>query len=262
MSRPQDRLRGSFFTKVASSLYFSRVITMLIIINAIILGMETYPELMSSYGPILKTIDRTILWIFVVELCVRSLAYGKVFFRDPWSMFDIFVISVAFLPTHEVLAVLRVARVLRIVRLISIFPRLRHVVEGLVRSIPGIASIGSILGIMIYVFGVMATQLYGTHYPEWFGSLHKAIFSLFQIMTLEGWPDIVRPVMEKYAYSWVFFVSYILIATFSVLNLFIAVIVDAMQRQHAPIDQKELDTLTSIKMELAKLNKKIETLKK
>lgn len=248
---------------VVEAPWFTKTIMILIIVNAIILGMETYSGIMVRYGEILTIIDRFILWIFVAELSIRLFVYRLQFFRDPWSLFDIAVIAVAFMPANQAFSVLRAARVLRVLRLISIFPRLRRVIEGLISAIPGIASIGAILVIVFYVFAVMATKLYGEAYPDWFGSLHGACFTLFQIMTLEGWADIVREVMKNYPEAWIFFIAYILTATFTVLNLFIAVIVDAMQRQHQPEEKPlkiEQDTSRSIEQQLIILHQKIDTL--
>ncbi len=250
------------FREIIDNPLFSNVIMILIILNAVILGMETYPNLMSSFGGNLKAIDHVLLWIFVVELLLRLTAYGKDFFRDPWMIFDMIVIGIAFMPAHEAFSVLRAARVLRVLRLVSIFPSLRRVVEGLIHAIPGIGSIGAILMIIMYVFSVMATKLYGSSFPDWFGSLHASFFSLFQIMTLEGWPDIVRTIMKTYPNAWVFFVIYILVATFSILNLFIAVIVDAMQKRQIDEETDTLDPLKTIALELKELNHKIEQLKK
>ncbi|MDX2073009.1 MAG: ion transporter [Alphaproteobacteria bacterium] len=241
--------------------WFTRTIMMLIVINAVILGMETYPGIMAEYGMALKAIDHAILWVFVAELGLRLVAYRLRFFRDPWSLFDTAVVAIAFMPANEAFAVLRAARVLRVLRLISIFPRLRRVIEGLIGAIPGIGSIGAILVIVYYVFAVMATKLYGAAYPDWFGTLHWSFFTLFQIMTLEGWADIVREIMKTHPQAWIFFVIYILAATFTVLNLFIAVIVDAMQRQHQAEEQEEQDTIKRIEAELIKLRHKIDGLK-
>lgn len=242
--------------------YFNIFITTLIILNAVILGMETYPNIMASYGSMLKSIDHIILWIFVAELTLRFLAYPKTFFFNPWSIFDVIVISVAFMPSTGAFSILRAARVLRALRLVSMFPKLKRVVEGLIRAIPGIGSIVAVLVIIMYVFGVMATKLYGQTYPEWFGRLPSSIFSLFQIMTLEGWPDIVRTVMKMHPHAWLFFVTYIVIATFSVLNLFIAVIVDAMQKQHTTQEEQNDHTLQRIESALDHISLKIEELKK
>jgi voltage-gated sodium channel len=241
--------------------WFTRAIMALIVLNAAILGMETYPEVMAVHGDMLKAIDRVILWIFVVELGLRLAVYRLKFFRDPWSLFDTAVITIAFMPANEAFSVLRAARVLRVLRLISIFPRLRRVIEGLICAIPGIGSIGAILMIVFYVFAVMATKLYGSQYPDWFGSLHGSFFTLFQIMTLEGWADIVREIMKTHSGAWLFFVAYILAATFTVLNLFIAVIVDAMQRQHQAEEQEEHDAIKRIEAQIAMLHQKIDRLK-
>lgn len=252
----QNRLK-----QCVESAWFSKTIMALIIINAVILGMETYPGIMAQYGVALKTIDHAILWVFVAELGLRLVVYRLRFFRDPWSIFDTIVVAIAFMPANEAFAVLRAARVLRVLRLISIFPRLKRVVEGLIGAIPGIGSIGAILMIVFYVFAVMATKLFGAEYPDWFGSLHGSFFTLFQIMTLEGWADIVREIMKTHPQAWIFFVIYILAATFTVLNLFIAVIVDAMQRQHQAEEQEEQDTIKRIEAELIRLHQKIDSLK-
>lgn len=242
--------------------WFTRSIMALIIINAMILGMETYPGIMAEYGAALKAIDYVILWIFVIELGLRLAAHGLRFFRDPWSLFDMAVVAIAFMPANEAFGVLRAVRVLRVLRLISIFPRLRRVIEGLITAIPGIGSIGAILVIIFYVFSVMATKLFGATYPEFFGTLQASLFSLFQIMTLEGWPDIVRQVKESHPWAPAFFIPYILIATFTVLNLFIAVIVDAMQREHQAEEQDEQDAIKRIEAELMRLHQKIDAIGK
>ncbi|MCE2951082.1 MAG: ion transporter [Alphaproteobacteria bacterium] len=200
--------------------------------------METYPAVMARHGTLLTRIDQTILVVFVIEILIRFVAYRANFFKDPWSLFDLFVVSISLFPAQDAFSALRSARALRALRLISTFPKLRKVIEGLVMAIPGICAIAGVMAVIMCVFGLIASKLYGPYYPEWFGNLHLSIFSLFQIMTLEGWPDIVRTVMAQKPFSWVFFVTYILIATFSVLNLFIAVVVDAMQRNH----QEEPDT--------------------
>lgn len=252
----------SSLKNLVESSWFTRSIMILIIINAVILGMETYSEIMAEYGEMLKTIDHAILWIFVAELAIRLFVYRMRFFLDPWSIFDTIVVAIAFMPANQAFAVLRAARVLRVLRLISIFPRLKRVIEGLITAIPGIGSIGAILMIVFYVFAVMATKLYGEQYPEWFGSLHGSFFTLFQIMTLEGWADIVREIMKTHQKAWIFFVIYILTSTFTVLNLFIAVIVDAMQRQHQAEEQEEHDAIRRIELDLAKLHQKIDAMRR
>jgi voltage-gated sodium channel len=205
----------------------------LIVINAITLGLETSPTAMAAAGPTLLAIDRTILVVFVVEIALRLIAWGGRFFRDPWSVFDLVVVGVAMVPATNGLSVLRSLRILRVLRLISVVPRMRRVVSALLGAIPGMGSIIALMCLLMYVAAVMATKLYGPSFPELFGSIGASLFTLFQIMTLEGWSDgVVRPIAEVYPYSLLFFIPFILITTFIMLNLFVAVIVGAMQSEH------------------------------
>lgn len=208
---------------------FGNVIIALIIVNAVTLGLETSETVMSRYGIVLKAIDAVILKVFVLEIALRLYAYGARFFTKPWSVFDLAVVAVAFIPSAGAFSALRTLRVLRILRLISVVPAMRRVIEGLLASVPGIASVATIMTLFFYVFAVIATHLYSASFPEWFGSLGKTMYTLFQVMTLESWSmGIVRPVMEKHPSAWLFFISYILVTTFTMLNLFIAIIVNAM----------------------------------
>ncbi len=209
-----------------------RFIIALILINAVTLGLETVPGIMADYGGVIKTLDALILGIFVIEIALRLIAHGPRFFRDPWSVFDFSVVAIGLIPASGDLAVLRALRVLRVLRLITMVPQMRSVVGALLSAIPGLSSIVVILLIIYYVFAVIATNLFGPAFPEWFGTLAHSMYTLFQVMTLESWSmGIVRPVMETYPWAWGFFIPYILIATFTMLNLFIAVIVNAMQSQ-------------------------------
>jgi voltage-gated sodium channel len=205
-------------------------ITFLIVINAIILGLETVPAAMQSYGSILLAVDHFILGVFVIEILLRIYAHRLAFFRDPWSLFDFAVVAIALVPASGPLAVLRALRILRVLRLLTLVPSMRRVVGALLGSIPGLSSIGLVLLLIYYVFAVIATKLFGENFPQWFGSIGESLYSLFQIMTLESWSmGIVRPVMVEHPHAWIFFVIFILIATFTMLNLFIAIIVNAMQ---------------------------------
>jgi len=208
-------------------------IVALIVLNAAILGMETSTELMERYGRWLVLLDHLILSVFVLEIGLKIFAFGIGFFRRAWNNFDFFVVAVALIPASGPLAVLRALRVLRVLRMISMVPRLRFVVESLLHAIPGISAIATLMLIIFYVFAVMATSLFGDAFPEWFGSVAASLYTLFQVMTLESWSmGIVRPVMEVYPYAWLYFIPFILIATFTMLNLFIAIIVDTMQNMH------------------------------
>ena len=202
----------------------------LILVNAVILGLETSPTVMAAYGDTLRLLDVSILAIFVVEIAIRLYIHRLAFFRDPWSVFDFLVVTIALVPATGQLSVLRALRVLRVLRILTIVPSLRRVVGALLAAIPGLGSIAVVLLLLFYVFAVIATNLFAATYPEWFGNLGRSLYTLFQIMTLESWSmGIARPVMEHFPYAWAFFIPFILIATFTMLNLFIAIIVNAMQ---------------------------------
>jgi len=156
------------------------------------------------------------------------------FFRDPWNVFDFAVVTIALVPASGALSVLRALRVLRVLRLLTVVPSMRRVVGALLSAIPGLGSIAAVLALLFYVFAVIATKLFSAEFPDWFGSIGRSLYTLFQVMTLESWSmGIARPVMEKFPFAWAFFVPFILIATFTMLNLFIAVIVNAMQTFNA-----------------------------
>lgn len=198
-----------------------------ILANALILGAEMMVG--GQALVVLRTIDHVMLGFFVLELLLRLVAYGWRFFRDPWNVFDLLVVGVAVLPVTESLSALRALRVLRVLRVISAVPALRRVVDGLLRAVPGMGAVGALLVLVMYVSAVIATGLFGKTTPEYFGSLWTSLFTLFQAMTGEAWPDIARAVMETHPAAWIFFVLYILVVSFAVLNLFIAVIVNGME---------------------------------
>lgn len=205
-------------------------ILVLILINAITLGLETAPSLMAVAGVYLLALDKAILSIFVVEIAIRLYVHRLNFFRDPWSVFDFIVVGIALVPATGQFSVLRALRVLRVLRILTIVPSMRRVVGALLSAIPGLGSIALVLLLIYYVFAVIATNLFAATYPEWFGDIGRSLYTLFQIMTLESWSmGIARPVMEHFPYAWAFFIPFILVATFTMLNLFIAIIVNAMQ---------------------------------
>jgi voltage-gated sodium channel len=223
-----DRLKA-----LIESRGFELIITWLIVVNAITLGLETSPALMAQYGSVLHFIDHVLLAVFVVELLAKILVYRGAFFRDPWRIFDFLVIGISLLPASGALSILRALRVLRVLRLVSIIPSMRRVVGGLFQALPSMGSIFLLLMLVFYVFAVMATKLYGADFPVYFGNIAASAFTLFQVMTLEGWAaEIVRPVMDKHPQAWLFFLPFILATSFTVLNLFIGIIVSAMQTEH------------------------------
>ena len=251
-------------------------ITILILINAITLGMETNNEFSAQVGTVLNWIDRTILVIFSIEILLKFYAYRLGFFRSGWNIFDLLIVAIAWVPTSGALSVLRTLRIVRVLRLISVVPQMRRVVSAIGYSIPGMVSVIGVLGLIFYVSAVLATRLFGT-YPdpnmqEWFGSISASAYTLFQIMTLESWSmGVVRPTMDLFPWAWTFFLPFIIITSFAVLNFFIGIIVDsmqtaqkleadaAMQKDDAPVTQKDLRNLL---IQLSDISDKLEKLRR
>lgn len=213
---------------------FQNAVIALILLNAVTLGLETSGSIMATWGGVLTALDTGLLWIFTAELALRIYAFRGRFFRDPWGIFDLIVVGIAWMPATGALSVLRALRVLRVLRMISIIPSLRTVVEAMLHALPGMGSIVLLMGLIFYVFAVMATKLFGDILPDRFGTLGSSLYTLFQMMTLESWSEAnVRPILEHQPLAWMFFVPFILLATFVVLNLFIGVIVDSIQTLRA-----------------------------
>jgi voltage-gated sodium channel len=209
-----------------------KIVIALIVVNAITLGLETSPSVMAAHGELLMGVDRLLLTIFVAELAARMVVRGPRFFADPWNVFDFLVVGIALLPATGSLSVLRALRILRVLRLITVVPSLRAVVSALVGALPGMGSIMMLLVLIFYVFAVMATKLFGGTHPDTFGSIGISMLSLFQVMTLDAWSDgLMRPMMEQYPYAWMFFIPFVLASAFIVLNLFIGVVVSALETE-------------------------------
>ena len=213
---------------------FNTAITVLILVNAVTLGMETSAEIMAQYGDMLRVIDSAILLVFTLELLLKFYVYRFRFFRSGWNLFDLAIVTIAWLPTTGSLTVLRTLRILRVLRLISVVPQMRRVIAAIGYSIPGMVSVVGVLLLIFYVAAVLATKLFGTHpdanMQEWFGSIGASAYTLFQIMTLESWSmGVARPTMEIFPWAWAFFLPFIIITSFAVLNFFIGIIVDSMQ---------------------------------
>ena len=239
-----------------------RSLIALILVNAVILGLETSQSLMADWGPWLVAADRAILAVFVVEIALRLVVHRFNYFRDPWNVFDFTVVAIALIPASGPLAVLRALRVLRVLRLITMVPSMKRVVGGLLSALPGLGSVSAIIGIIFYVSAVIATKLFAGHFPELFGDLGRTAFTLFQVMTLEGWAmEVVRPVMAIYPLAWIFFLLFILASTFTLLNLFIAVIVNAIQQEHGdeakPVVQSEI---AALRREIAALRNQLQSI--
>ncbi|WP_085902382.1 ion transporter [Kiloniella majae] len=222
---------------------FTWSITVLILINAVTLGLETSSSLTPFQTKLLYWADKIILVIFSLELALKFYAYRLGFFKSGWNIFDLAIVTIAWVPASGAFAVLRALRILRVLRLISVVPQMRRVIGAIVASVPGMLSVVGVLSIVFYVAAVLTTKLFGQHpdpnMQEWFGTVSSSAYTLFQIMTLESWSmGIVRPTMEIFPHSWIFFIPFIIITSFAVLNLFIGIIVDAMQTSHDETDEK------------------------
>lgn len=238
--------------------WIQHLLVALIVLNALILGLETDARIHEAIGHYLMAIDQVILIIFIAELVLLIAARGWRFFADPWCVFDFIVVGIALVPATGSLSVLRALRVLRVLRLINKIESMRKVVSGLLTSLPSLGSVFSLIVIIFYVSAVIATNTFGTAFPERFGDMFLSAFTLFQVMTLEGWAEeIARPVMQVFPYAWIFFLIFILIATFVIVNLFIAVIVDSLnspsKSAHSPLTEAELKSLREEIAELRQL---------
>jgi voltage-gated sodium channel len=248
---------------------FQQTIIAVIVVNGVTLALETFRPLMAAAGGFLHAVDHVTLWVFMAEIACRLYAHGWRFFRNPWNVFDFVIVGISLLPAAGALSVLRTLRVLRVLRLISAVPSMRRVVAGLLSAVPGMASIAALLGLIIFVAGVMATMLFRDAAPRYFGDMWTTMFTLFQTMTGEGWPEVAAAVMADAPLAWIFFVVYILVSSFAVLNLFIAVIVSAVEEQvtgelvqverqraddQARADDQLLTEIRALRAELAELH--------
>lgn len=213
---------------------FTGTIIALILLNALTLGMETSEAIMARWGMILNVIDLTILIIFTIEIGLKLFAYGLPFFKRGWNNFDFLIVAISWVPAAGGFAILRSLRIFRVLRLFSVVPAMQRVINALGHAIPGMLAVLGVLLIIFYVSAVLATKLFGVHPSSemqmLFGSLGASSYTLFQLMTLEGWSeDIVKPTLQHFPWAMAFFLPYIVVTSFAVLNLFIGIIVDALQ---------------------------------
>jgi len=241
---------------------FQSFIIFVIVANGIILGIQTSKSLSPSTIQLLDYLDMICLGVFCIEILMKFAVYRLSFFKQGWNIFDLLIVVVALIPSSGGLSILRAFRILRVLRLVTAIASFRCVVAGMLLAIPGVGSVGGLLLLVFYISGVLSTSLFGEDFPEWFGTLGKSMYSLFQIMTLESWSmGIVRPVMEVQPYAWVFFIPFITITTFTVLNLFIGIVVDAMATVKES-EAKELhDDHQDIETQIAALHAEIKALR-
>jgi voltage-gated sodium channel len=238
---------------------FKNFILLVILLNGITMGIETYPGIHEYFRDELYIFDTLVIAIFIVEIILRIYAHKASFFKDSWSLFDLSIVLISMFPANSVFEIFRILRIFRLLRVITIVPQMRKIVMALASVIPGMASIAGLMSILFYISAVMATQLFGERFPDWFGSLGNSLYTLFQIMTLESWSmGIARPIMEVYPHAWLFFVPFIFIVTFIMINLIVAVVVDAMNHLS---ENKEAQVELVAKDEIKELREEIRELK-
>lgn len=224
---------------------FQSFILAVIIFNSIILGLMTYPELMSNFGNAMHLACNICVGIFTVEIVLKLYVYGKKFFTSGWNNFDFIIVAISLVPTagaFSSLRVFRILRALRALRLITQLEKLRVIVQAIIDSIPNVAWASVLLLVIFYIFSIMGTTLFAANFPDWFGSIGKSMYTLFQVMTLESWSmGIARPVIAEFPFAWVYFISFILVSSFIVMNVIVGVVVNAISEISADI-KKEKET--------------------
>ncbi len=252
-------------TKFIENKYTQKFILFVIIFNSILLGMMTNNALMSRYSNILNLLCNVCVWIFTVEIAIKLYAYKKQFFKDGWNIFDFIIVLISWVPTGGVFSsfrVFRILRTLRALRLITQLEKLRVIVQAIIDSIPNVGWASVLLLVIFYIFAIMGTTLYGQDYSVEFGSLGKSMFTLFQIMTLEAWADIARDIMAKYPLSWIYFISFILVSSFIVMNVIVGVVVNAISEISEDVKREKekkilKDQKTELEVELYNLKQQI-----
>lgn len=247
-------------TKFIKNKWTQRFILFVIIFNSVILGMMTSNAIMAKLGNLMNLLCNICVWIFTVELAVKLYVYKKQFYKDGWNIFDFIIVAISWIPTGGVFSsfrVFRILRTLRALRLITQLERLKIIVQAIIDSIPNVSWASVLLLIIFYIFAIMGTTLYGQEFPIEFGTLGKSLFTMFQLTTLEAWPDIARGIMEKYPLAWLYFVSFILISSFIVMNVIVGVVVNAISEISEDVKkEKQKKTLKNSDLEIELINLK------
>ncbi|SET53404.1 voltage-gated sodium channel [Oceanobacillus limi] len=228
---------------------FTNVIVGLIVVNAVLVGLETYPYFIDRFKDWFLLVDQILLWIFTIEIIIRLIGSKSIgsFFKDPWNVFDfVIVASGHLLVGGHYVTVLRILRVLRVLRAISVIPSLRKMVNALIKTIPSMGTIMLLLGIFFYIYAVIGTMMFASIAPEYFGSLHDSLLTLFQVITLESWASgVMRPILIADPASWWYFVTFILVGSFVIVNLFVGVVVGNVEEAN----REETPSPTDIKLD-------------
>jgi voltage-gated sodium channel len=219
----------------------------LIAFNAIMLGLQTNDYLEANFADVFDILDIVIPTIFTIEIVIKLYAFDYKFFKSGWNIFDLIIVILALIPETGVLRVLRSLRILRILRVVRKLPRLRMLVEAVLDSLPSLNWVTLMLLLVYYIYGLIGTLTFGPVFDDWFGTLGKSMYSLFQIMTLESWSmGIARPVIKEFPYAWIYFITFIMLATYTSINIFIAIMVNTMQNLAEAKKKEEIENDVAI----------------
>ncbi len=234
--------------KVVDHKAFQGFILFIIVFNSVVMGVETISGLPDKVQLVLGLFNNICLWIFLLEMLLKFLAYGMDYFKDPWNWFDMIIIGTSLLSALPFMAALRAFRVLRVLRslkalrsmrLVSSIHHLQIILVAIVRSVPSILWTGLLMILIYYIFALIGVNLFGEAFPDWFGTVGKAMYTLFQVMTLESWSmGISRPVMEVYSAAWLYFVPFVLISSFIVMNVVVGIVVNSISEVTAEDTKK------------------------
>lgn len=219
----------SFFKRITQSKIFKNSIVLIILLNSIVLGLITSDTICAQFGDILEFTLSACVVIFTIEIIMRLIANGWRFFLSGWNIFDFLLVVMALFPTGGAATSFRVFRVLRALRLLSSMKKLRHIISAILVSAPHVFWAAVLLMIVFYIFGIMGQNLFHETFPQWFGTLGETVYTLFQVTTLESWSmGIARPVMEVHPWAWCYFVPFVMISSYIVLNVVVGVVVNAV----------------------------------
>lgn len=241
--------------KIVDGKVFQGIILFVIIFNCVIMGLETIKDLSPNALTVFAVINNVCLWIFILEIIVKLLAYGLDYFKDPWNWFDMFIVGISMVSGLPFMAAFRAVRVLRVLKslkalrgtkLIGAVRHLQVIIAAIFKSIPSILWTGILLILIYYIFALIGVNLFGEAFPDWFGNIGKSMYTLFQVMTLESWSmGISRPVMEVFPYAWAYFVPFVLISSFIVMNVVVGIVVNAISEVTAENTKEEAEDKVS-----------------
>ena len=256
--------------RIVDSPGFQHFILGVIVVGAIVIGVETSATLTARYGAIIVAVEMLIQTIFVAEIAIRVFACWPrpaAFFRNGWNVFDFAVVAASLLPQAGAFAmVARLARLMRVTRLVSAFPELRLIIGTMVRSIPSMGHVIVLLTLLLYVYAVLGFHFFREADPAHWGSLGAALLTLFQMLTLEGWVEIQAAVLDAYPLAWIYFSSFVFVAVFVVVNLFIAVVINNLEsvkhEQQVDTDRESahrglLEAIETVRQRLEELEERL-----